>query len=70
MQVVPLTVRILTALGRIHIVVFHDPQPAISLQNSLPHDIEVKIHSNDVTYSIVIMKAVSVSDGASCAISP
>ena len=41
MQEVLATCRILVAHGRIHIVIFSDPQPAIVLNNSLAMDLEV-----------------------------
>lgn len=41
MQDGTLAVRILTALGRIHIVIFHDPQPAVLLDNASSQDMEV-----------------------------
>ena len=36
-----MAVRILTALGRIHVVAFHDPQPAVLLANASSQDVEV-----------------------------
>lgn len=56
MQDILLTVRILTPLGRIHVVVFHDPQPAVLLQNSLPQDIEVSLHSTAATQNVLTLK--------------
>ena len=51
-----MAVRILTALGRIHVVVFHDPQPAVLLQNSLPQDIKVSPVSKAVTQNVLTLK--------------
>ena len=41
MQEVSLAVRVLTTSGRIHIVAFHDPQPAVLLDHSSSQDMEV-----------------------------
>ena len=43
MQDVMLAVRVLTALGHIHTVIFHDPQPAVILKSTLTRDIEVSM---------------------------
>ena len=56
MQDVLLAVRILTALGRIHVVTFHDLQPAVLLQNSLPQDTDVSLHSIAVTQDVLTLK--------------
>ncbi len=45
MQEISLAVRILTALGRIHIVIFKDPQPAVLLDNAALQDMEVGIQN-------------------------
>ena len=49
MQDVTLAVRILTALGRIHIVIFQDPQPAVLLDNTASQDIEVSAQKLQVS---------------------
>ena len=57
MQDVLLAVRILTALGRIHAVIFHDPQPAVIMKSNLRRDIEVSMHVKDFLKGIKMLKS-------------